>query len=257
MRLRRFCAASSASRAVAPGAGTSGYVARVLLLLRRQRRQALETHCRVGLLQRRVHADALVEDETFTAIVRAATFLEVLENAAVQLQHIAETLRLHVGAGLLAADAAGAEHHDGFVLELGRQPRHGSRKVAEMVDADRQCILERAQLHLVVVARVEQGQRPTFIQPRFQLLRRELRRGTPRRLDARHAKGDDLLLDAHQHAPERLVRCVAEFRLKLRESLNRPQAREQGIDSRTGAGHEQVDAFRAEQDRSAQLVRTA
>ena len=95
--------------------------------------------------------------------MRAATFLEVLEDAAVQLQHIAKTLRLHVRASLLAAYAAGAEHDDGLVLELRRQLGHGGGKVSKVVHARWQRILERAEFHLVVVARVEQGERSPLI----------------------------------------------------------------------------------------------
>src|SRR5690606_16205177 len=78
--------------AVAPRAGTAGYIARVLLLGRCQRRQAPEALRRIGFLQRRIDADTLVEDETLTAIMRTTAFLEVLEDAAIQLQHIAEAL---------------------------------------------------------------------------------------------------------------------------------------------------------------------
>jgi hypothetical protein len=218
--------------AMTPGAGPAGDIARVLLLLRRQRRQALETLGRIGFLQRRVDADALVEDEAFPAIVGATTLLEVLENAPVQLQHIPETLRLHVGTGFLAADAARAEHHDGLVLQLRRQFRHGSGEIPEMIHARRHCVLERAELHLVVIAGVEQGQRTPFVEPCLELARRQLGRSAARGIDARHSEGDDLLLEAHQHPPEGLVVGVAVLGFQLLEPRDGLQSREQGTDLR-------------------------
>jgi hypothetical protein len=107
--------------------------------------------------------------------MRATALLEILEDAAIQLQHMAKALRLHVGTSLLATDTAGAEHHDGLLLQLRWQARHRSGEVAEVINACSQCILEGAQLHLVVVAGVEQGQRPPLVQPRLQLPWRQLR----------------------------------------------------------------------------------
>ena len=205
-------------------------------------------------MQRRVDTHALVEDETLPAIVRPAAVLEVLEDAAFQLQHIAKALRLHVGAGLLAADAARAEHDDGLVLELLRQLRHCGGKVPEMIHARGQRVLERAELHFVVIAGVEQRERPALVEPGFQLTRSELRRGTRGRIDSRHAEGDDFLLDAYQHATEGLFGGAAVFRLQLCKAGNAPKSGQHCLDPFGAAGDEQVDAFPAQENRAPQLV---
>ena len=60
--------------------------------------------------------------------------------------------------------------------------------------------------HFVVVARIEQRDGPAFIEPSFELSRRNLRRGSLAWLDARHAERDDLLLDSDEHSVETAAR---------------------------------------------------
>src|SRR5690606_19208777 len=71
---------------------------------------------------------------------------------------------------------------------------------------------------------------------------------------ARHPEGNDLLLDAHEHPAERLVRGKAVFRLERRQGGNGAQSREQRVHVGARARDEQVDALGTEQDGAAQLV---
>ena len=125
-------------------------------------------------MQPRVYAYALIKHKAFAVVMGAAAVLKVLKNAAFQLQHVLKALRLHVGAGLLTAYTPGAEHHDGLLFKFFGKLCDGGREVAEMIHAGRPCVLKGAQLHFVVIARIEQGDRPAFIQPSLQLLRRQL-----------------------------------------------------------------------------------
>ena len=56
-----------------------------------------------------------------------------------------EALPLHVGARFFAADAARAKHHDGLCLQLRWQLGDGCGKIAEVIHADGQRVLERAE----------------------------------------------------------------------------------------------------------------
>ena len=96
-------------------------IARVLLIRLGQRRLAAKTLRGFRLLQARIEADALVEHETFAVVMRAAAFLEIFQDAAVELENIFEAFALHERPGLFAADAAGAKHHDGLLLHRGGQ----------------------------------------------------------------------------------------------------------------------------------------
>ena len=71
-------------------------------------------------------------------------------------------------------------------------------------------------------------------------------------LGALDAEGDDLLLDAHQHAAERLLRALAVFRLQSGQPGNSAQFIDECVHILPQAGHEHVDALRAQQNRAFQ-----
>src|ERR1700738_1791154 len=100
--------------------------------------------------QAAIHAHPLVEHETLAVIVLAAAVLEILENAAVELQDGLEAGLLHERSRLLATDAARAEQHDRLFLQPGCQPRDGRGELAEVIDPDGERIPEGPELHLVV-----------------------------------------------------------------------------------------------------------
>src|SRR5690606_19743174 len=113
-RLRRAHGLAS----VAMRTGYSGHVPRIGLVVRIERGLADKTLRGVRFAQRGVHAHPLVENKTFAVVVRAAAFLEIFQNAAVELEDAAEPFTFHEGPGFSAADAARAEHHDGLFLQV-------------------------------------------------------------------------------------------------------------------------------------------
>jgi hypothetical protein len=97
--------------------GLTGDIAGIVLITLREWREAAETLGGIGFAQGGINADALVEDEALAVVVRPAAFLEVFQDAAIELMDIPEALAFHVGACLFTTYAAGAEHHHGFVFE--------------------------------------------------------------------------------------------------------------------------------------------
>src|SRR5258705_4298088 len=69
---------------------------------------------RRALAQAVTQRDALVEHKTFAApaALGFGHALEILQNAALEVIDLGKAARQQIGAGLLTADAAGAEHRD-------------------------------------------------------------------------------------------------------------------------------------------------
>ena len=126
------------------------------------------------LAQRRINSHPLIKDKAIAVVVLAAAFLKVFQDAAIELMNLFEALHLHEGSGLLAADAAGAKHHDRLVLQLFGQLTHRIGKFAEGADIRIDRAFEGAELDLIIIARVEQGHRPSFVEPALKFFRREL-----------------------------------------------------------------------------------
>src|ERR1700760_877455 len=68
----------------------------------------------LALAQAVAERDALVEDETLAApaAFTLRDMFEIIQDAALEMIDLAETLREQVARCLFAADAAGAEHRD-------------------------------------------------------------------------------------------------------------------------------------------------
>src|SRR5260221_14671087 len=97
--------------------------------------------------------DAVVKDETFAA---PAAFgfrhaFQILQNSALEVIDLGKALRQQIGAGLFAADAAGAEHRDPAMLcrvempggkfpELPEAPDAGIDGAGECSHRDFECI---------------------------------------------------------------------------------------------------------------------
>ena len=143
--------------------------------------------------------------------MRATHLFEILQDTAVELQHIGIPLHGHERASLLAADTAGTEHHDGLRLEFGGKLLHRRGEIPEIPDLRYDRPFERAHADLVLITRVEQRHRPAFVQPLLELLRRDLGRRTAGGIDAFDAESNDLLLDLHEHTLERLIRARTLF----------------------------------------------
>src|SRR5436190_2140926 len=176
----------------------------------------------------------------------AAAVFEVFQYSTFELENLIEALTFHVGASLFAADSARAKHHDWLVLEFGGQPANSRREASEMFDAECYRVLECAELHFVIVSRIEQRNRSSFVEPTFKLARSELRRGSLGWIDAPNPEGDDFPLDADQHAVERLFVADANFGPEIRQPRYRPQLVQQQIDLVAAAGHEYVNSLGAE-----------
>ena len=142
----------------------------------------------------------------------SADFLEVLQDATFELPNLLKAFTLHEWGCFFTADTARTESHDGLLLELFRQISHGFWKVAELIHANHRRTFEGAQLHLVIIAGIQQRHRSAFIQPLFQCFGFDSWRGVFSRLNPFDTKSDDLLLDADQHAIEWLVLAVTVFR---------------------------------------------
>ena len=193
-----------------------------LLILDGQRHLTVKTDDRAGLAKVRSYADAFIEDEALAVVMCATHLFEILQDTAVELQHIGITLHGHERACLLAADTAGTEHHDGLRLEFGGKLLHRRGEIPEIPDLRHDRPFERAHADLVFITRVEQRHRPAFVQPLLELLRRDLGGWTAGGIDAFDTESDDLLLDLHEHALERLIRTRTLLGRNTRETWHSP-----------------------------------
>src|SRR5687767_1592850 len=137
---------------------------------------------RMRFAQRWIHADALVEHEAVALVMSAAALFEILQDPAFELKNILESLAFQKRRGLLASNAARAEHHDRLTLQR-RQSRHRVGKVPKPADAGHDCSAERTALHLVIISRVEQHNRSRLVEPLLQHPGGKFRRGLPGRID--------------------------------------------------------------------------
>src|SRR5439155_11055115 len=124
-----------------------------------------------------VERHPLVEDEAVAAKMRAAGLLEIPQDAAVELVHLAAAQFTQQRRRLLAANAAGAESDHrpvtDAVAQLAAAP---ARPVGEIAEA---CVAEVARgskgagLEFEPIARVEQDEIAALIEPPPQLARRD------------------------------------------------------------------------------------
>src|SRR5690606_34969567 len=101
--------------------------------------------------------------ETVALEVGAANLFEILEDAALQLEHVRDAHLPHVEGRLLAPDSAGAETHDRLALQIGPVLRDGLRKLSELLDPPVESVGEGAVADLEGVARVEHDHVTTLI----------------------------------------------------------------------------------------------
>src|SRR3954469_5837322 len=97
----------------------------------------------------------------------AAAVFEVFQDSAVELKNLIEAFALHVGAGFFAADAARAKHYDWLVLELVWQLPDRTWEAPKMIHPERHGVPKRAELHFVVVSRIEQRDGSPLVEPAF------------------------------------------------------------------------------------------
>ena len=115
-----------------------------------------------------------------------------------------------------------------------------------MIHADGQRIAESAQLHFVIIPRIEQRHRLSIVEPLLEFLRRQLRRSALGGRDSLHAKRDYLALQPHQHPLKRLLVRLAQLPLQTLQPRQRPQQFHQRLHIRTQSRDKKIHTLRAQ-----------
>ncbi|MNN04354.1 hypothetical protein D3C81_1170790 [compost metagenome] len=224
------------------------HVVLVLAIRHRHRVAAGMTLVVVTLTEIVAHGDPVVEHEAVAApqALLRRHLLEVLEDAALEVEHLGEALAEHVAGGLLATDATGAEHRHLLVLRRVEVLLHVLGELAERLGLRVDGACEGADGHLVVVARVDQ-QHLRVGDQRIPVLRLDIGADRLARVDAGHAQGDDLLLELDLGAVERLLAAIRFLVVDVDQPRIGVQPGQQRVDGGAAAGHGAVDAFRRQQ----------
>jgi hypothetical protein len=135
-------------------AGDGFHVARIFLFEEGEWSLTDETERGSGFAQGGVERDAFVEDEAVAFEMFAAAFLEITENAAIELEDLSEASFLQKRRRFLAANATSAKGHDWFVFQMTGQGRGRHWEFAEMIEVERVSAAEGAEFYLVGVAGV-------------------------------------------------------------------------------------------------------
>src|SRR5437016_2735039 len=101
--------------------------------------------------------DTFVEHEAFAApaALRLGHAFQVTQDAALEVIDFVESQRQQIGAGLLAADAAGAEHRDLAMLRWIEPLRGELLELAKTLYSRIDGALERAHRHLEFIAGID------------------------------------------------------------------------------------------------------
>ena len=161
--------------------------------------------------------DAFVEHEAFAApaALRLGYAFQVAQDAAPEVMDFVETLRQQIGAGLLAADAAGAEHGDLAMPGRIELLRGEFLELAEALYSRIDCALERAHRDLEFIAGID-DQRLGSGNQRVPVGGFDIGADLPRRIDG-GAERDDLLLQPDLHPLKRHPRALREFQFEIVE----------------------------------------
>src|SRR3984893_15308669 len=196
--------------------------------------------------------DAVVEHKTFAtpAALGLRHALEISEEAAVEVIDLRKPAREQVGAGLLASDAAGAEHRDplvflriemarGKILELPKTPYAG-------IDGAGKC----AHRNLEGVAGVDHQRIGTRDQ-RVPVGGVDIRAGLPVRVGRAVAEGYELVFQPSLQALKRPRWGMREFQFEVVEPAAEQSAALQFLNqcgNRLGLARQRaVDAFMGQQ----------
>ena len=185
--------------------------------------------------------------------MRATNLFKVLEDTAVQLIHVSKTGHLHVRSGLFTTNATRAEHDNWLVLQFLRQTRDAFRKFTKVIETHFDGVVESAKVIFVIIAGIQQMNFAAFVQPTLQFFRRKLWGGPLRRSNTVDAERNDLFLDLHQHAIERLVLILAFLRLQIGERRIGTQEIDKQMDGIRRPGDKQINPFVAEQHSPLQI----
>src|SRR5450755_2649308 len=202
--------------------------------------------------------DAVVEHKTFAtpAALGLRYALEISEDAALEVIDLRKTVREQIGAGLLAADAAGAEHRDpavfrriemagGKILELPKTPYAG-------IDGAGKC----THRNLECVAGVDH-QRIRTRDQRVPVCGVDINADLPGRVGMAVAEGNDLLFQPDLQALKRHRGGMREFQFEVVEPAAEQSAALQFLNqcgNRLGLARQRaVDAFMGQQHAAIQL----
>ncbi len=207
-------------------------------------------------------ADPFIEDEAF-ALPQAlfgGHLLEVIEDAALEVIDLLDPLGFQEGGALFAADPAGAEHRHFERLTLAQQacalapePRW---KIAERGGLRVDRAGKSADRDLVVVAGVDHhGAR--IGDQRVPVSRGDIVPGASQRIDLRLAHGDDLTLEPHFHAVERLLARSGQLHIERGAIGQGADLRKHRGDALGTARNRAVDPLAGEQQRALDALRLA
>src|SRR6516162_11079507 len=137
--------------------------------------------------------DAFVEHEALAApaAVRLVHLFQIFQDAALEVIDLGKAAREQMRAGLLAADAAGAEHRDPAMLFGIEMPRGEIPELPEARDVRIKRAFEAAHRHLEGIAGVEH-ERVGRRDQRVPIGRLDIDADLPSRIGAGVAERDDL-----------------------------------------------------------------
>jgi len=201
------------------------------------------------------HRHTAVEDVTLAVPGRLVLgdCLEILENPALELVHVLETLILHPGCQLFAPNATGTEHGNGWFVGKLRSVRYPIREVAKDVDLGVDGPLECADGELVVVAGVDHDDvRIGYQVVPFRWC--DVGPGAVDRVDVTHTESHDLLLETDLEAKERGVLGVGELCFDRGETRFTADECKYVLDAGRWTGDGPVEPFTRQQDRPEDIV---
>mmetsp|Transcript_59425 Transcript_59425/g.106007 ORF Transcript_59425/g.106007 Transcript_59425/m.106007 type:complete len:390 (+) Transcript_59425:476-1645(+) len=215
---------------MAPGAGHPSLIKGRQLVALIHGLPAGEAHVVVALLKTVLDRHTAVEHEALPLphALLLRDHLQVLEDTPFQLVHLVKALLLHEGRRLLAPDAPGARHHDLLLFGRLAQRRHVVRELAEGVGLGIHCPFESPNAVLVGVAHVNH-KRLGVLEEGIPLLRLDVLPSVLR-VEVLNPHGDNLLLYAHLHPPERLLVRLGVLGLEVMQPRVGAEERQEGLD---------------------------
>lgn len=202
-------------------------------------------------LQAVAHADPPVE---YKALALPGTLIgwhlfEVFEDAALEVEHILDPLAEQVVRGLLAADAAGAEHRHLLVVEAVLVLLPPRWKLAKAAGGRINGTVEGADGHFVIVAGVDDGHILASDQV-VPIGGVHIVAHASRRIDIGLAHGHDLALEPHLHLTEGGRVAGAFLPLQIGATGQGADVGQHRVDACAWSGYGAVDPFWGQQQRA-------
>ena len=205
------------------------------------------------------HRNPFVEHETLAppCALLGGHLFQIFQNAALQVEHVGHALGFQERRRLFAADAPGAEHRD--PLRAGEQfiamrPKP-ARKFAKRPRLGIDRAIERADRHLVIVARVDQH-RARIGDQRIPVGGIDIGAGIGR-VDQRLAHRHDFALEPYLGTVEGHRVRRGKLHLQPRTAGQGADMREHRVNALGRPGNRSVDPFLRQQQRAADALRLA